>query len=373
MCQNRVMGEDARFRPVVDEMRRQVDSGLRPTIQVAADWRGKLVLDCAVGGDATPGSNYVLWSTTKPAVALALLSLLDDGAIALDDPVGATIPEFACNGKESVSVAHLLTHRGGFPDNRPEIRRELFPIMRDWDAALDYVCAMEAAWEPGTARGYHPFSGWLILGELVQRLDGRPLAESVWSRVLEPAGVARQAWSLGEPQRLDACPLRVETNGARGAPPQAEADHWSDPDTHAAVLPGASGISRAGEYVKLFRTLLDGGGGIVRPETVRLATFPHVVGSIDRTFLRDIPWGLGFHLKHVVPSLDDCGEDATPGTYGHGGHFLVNTAWADPGRDLAVCILSNGLAPAREGMRAVGRISQTLLEVVDAIAAEEGP
>ena len=131
----------------------------------------------------------------------------------LDDKVGATIPEFACNGKEAVTVAHLLTHRGGFPDSDPAVRRKLFPIMRDWDAALNFVCDMELAWEPGTARGYHPFTGWLIVGELVQRLDARPLAESVWARVLEPAGVARASWSLGEPDQLETPPLRVETNG----------------------------------------------------------------------------------------------------------------------------------------------------------------
>lgn len=366
MWQNRVMGE--RFGPVLDEMRRQVESGLRPSLQIAVDWRGKLVLDAAVGAADTE-SHYVLWSSTKPAVALALLGLIEEGAIGLDDKVAATIPEFGCNGKQAVTVAHLLTHRGGFPDNTPEVRRKLFPIMRDWDAALSFVCAMDAIWEPGTARGYHPFSGWLVLGELIQRLDGRPLAESVWTRVLEPAGLARGSWSLGEPDVLDSAPLHIETNGAKGAPPEAEARHWSDPETHAAVLPGASGISRANEYVKLFRALLDGGGRIVRPETVRLATFPHVVGIIDRTFLQDIPWGLGFHLKHVRPSLDDCGAGATPGTFGHAGHFLVNTAWADPGRDLAVCILSNGLAPAREGMRAVSRLSQAVHDAIDAESA----
>ncbi len=379
MCQNPVMGErpagDERFRPVVDEMRRQVESGLRPTIQVAVDWRGKLVLDAAVGDGASAASHYLLWSTTKPAVALALLGLVEEGAIGLDDKVGATIPEFACNGKEAVTVAHLLTHRGGFPDSDPAVRRKLFPIMRDWDAALNFVCGMELAWEPGTARGYHPFTGWLIVGELVQRLDARPLAESVWARVLEPAGVARASWSLGEPDRLETPPLRVETNGLQGAPPEAEARHWSDPATHAAVLPGAGGITRANEYVKLFRALLDAGSGtrgrVVRPETVRLATFPHAVGTIDRTFMRDIPWGLGFHLKHVRPSLDDCGPGATPGSFGHAGHFLVNTAWADPGRDLAVCVLSNGLAPSRDGMAAVSRLSQSVHDVVDAICAEE--
>ena len=91
--------------------------------------------------------------------------------------------------------------------------------------------------------------------------------------------------------------------------------------------------------------------------------------EVRRTFLRDIPWGLGFHLKHVRPSLDDCGATATPGTFGHGGHFLVNTAWADPGKRLAACILSNGLTEPRAGIEGVQALSQAIHDVVDGAAA----
>ena len=77
-------------------------------------------------------------------------------------------------------------------------------------------------------------------------------------------------------------------------------------------------------------------------------------------------WGLGFRLKHAVPSMDDFGNTATPGTFGHGGHFLVNTAWGDPGKDLAVCILSNGLTAPRTGTRAVNALSQAIHDAVDA-------
>ena len=77
------------------------------------------------------------------------------------------------------------------------------------------------------------------------------------------------------------------------------------------MIPGAGGIARARSLVAFYRALLDGGRGangrILSEAMVRTATFPHVVGIRDRTFVRDIPWGLGFHLKHVVPALDDCG------------------------------------------------------------------
>jgi CubicO group peptidase (beta-lactamase class C family) len=99
---------------------------------------------------------------------------------------------------------------------------------------------------------------------------------------------------------------------------------------------------------------------------VRTATFPHAVGIRDRTFLVDVPWGLGFHLKHVRPSLDDCGETATPGTFGHAGHFIASTAWADPGKDLCAAILTNGLVERRAGFAAVKALSQSIHDVVDA-------
>lgn len=352
------------------EIRRQVDTGLRPSIQVAVDWRGERVLDFAYGDGATPRSSFVLWSSVKPFVSTLLLQLVDEGRIGLDDRVGRTIPEFATHGKQNVTVEHLLTHRGGFPDNTPELRRALFAVARDWDAALGTVYAMPAVWEPGRDRGYHPLSAWFVIGELVRRLDDRPLAESLRVRLLDPLGIERGGLCLGTPEELESAPMRVRTRREKGAPSEEEAAFWNDPATHRSVIPGASGIGRASELVKLYRAYLDGGratnGRILSESMVRRAIFPHAVGIPDRTFLQDIPWGLGFHMKHARPTLDDCGTRATPGTFGHGGHFLVNTAWADPAKDLAAAILSNGLCAPRSGVRAVTALSDAIHERVDA-------
>jgi hypothetical protein len=161
----------------------------------------------------------------------------------------------------------------------------------------------------------------------------------------------------------------VRTRDAKTAPTQSEADFWSDPATHAACIPGAGGIARARTLAAFYRALLDGGrarhGRILSPAMTRAATFPHVVGFRDRTMLRDMPWGLGMHLKHVVPATDDCGTRATPGTFGHGGHFIVNTGWGDPGRNVAAAILSNGLAEPVAGMRAVCALSDAIHDAVD--------
>ncbi|MCH8083731.1 MAG: beta-lactamase family protein [Myxococcales bacterium] len=106
-----------RFDALRREMQRQIDEGIRPSIQVAVDWRGELVFDEAVGAGATPDSNYLLWSSTKPLVAVALLQIIDEGGAKLRDRVRSYIPEFGVRGKESCTIAHLLSHRGGFPDS----------------------------------------------------------------------------------------------------------------------------------------------------------------------------------------------------------------------------------------------------------------
>jgi CubicO group peptidase (beta-lactamase class C family) len=362
---------DARFEPVLREMQRQVDAAIRPALQVAVCWRGRLVLDAAAGG-ATPRSSFLLWSATKPFVAVALLQQIDAGRASLDDRVERWIPEFGRSGKAPATLAHVLSHRGGFPENlSPDLARALWRLRGDPDELLRFVCEMQALWEPGTDRGYHGLSGWTIVGELVQRLSGRPLRDALRALVLDPLGIEADGFALGEPERLAEPPLAVRTRGERGDPPESEAQRWNDPVTQRALLPGATGVARAREALKLYSALLRGGAGengpVLSPRMVRTATFPHAVGIRDRTFLVDVPWGLGFHLKHVRPSLDDCGETATPGTFGHAGHFIANTAWADPAKDLCAVLLTNGLVERRAGFAAVKALSQSIHDVVDAL------
>ena len=90
-----------RFDALRREMQRQIDEGIRPSIQVAVDWRGELVFDEAIGAGATPDSNYLLWSSTKPLVAVALLQIIDEGGAKLRDRVRRYIPEFGKIGRAS--------------------------------------------------------------------------------------------------------------------------------------------------------------------------------------------------------------------------------------------------------------------------------
>src|SRR6185295_17415254 len=147
----------------------QIKQGLHPGAGLAVYRYGHLVLDIhggvsdlRDGGGATQPvtskTMFVLMSSTKPLAAACLYMLKERGQLSWDDPVSKYWPEFGQHGKETVTVRHVLTHRGGFP----ETPKDLPP--RDWSAWGKVTSAMEraqAVYTPGETMAYHPINyGW---------------------------------------------------------------------------------------------------------------------------------------------------------------------------------------------------------------------
>ena len=108
--------------------------------------------------------NPGLDSITKPLTASCLYMLKERGKIAWDDLVSKHWSEFAQNGKETVTIRHILTHRGGFPQTP-----ESLP-WTDWSDWSKVTRAMEQAptiYTPGETLAYHPINyGWVIAVKL---------------------------------------------------------------------------------------------------------------------------------------------------------------------------------------------------------------
>src|SRR5207237_9637854 len=100
----------------------------------------------------------------------------------LDDPVARHIPEFGKNGKDKVTIRHVLTHTGGFPHADAGVALD-----HPFDEVIKAICdaKLEEGWVPGQKAQYHPTSGWYILGELVQRVDHRPFYRYVREEIFE--------------------------------------------------------------------------------------------------------------------------------------------------------------------------------------------
>ncbi|MBJ9977923.1 beta-lactamase family protein [Pseudomonas sp. S75] len=127
-----------------------------------------------------------LFSCTKPFTAVAIMQMVGEGRLDLDAPLCQYWPAFAEAGKASITLRQVLCHRAGLP----ALRAPLAPhTLYDWDAMAQLI-ATEQPWAAaGERQTYSPLLfGW-ILGELLQRVDGVPPAQSICQRVAAPLGL----------------------------------------------------------------------------------------------------------------------------------------------------------------------------------------
>jgi CubicO group peptidase (beta-lactamase class C family) len=287
----------------------------------------------------------MLWlSATKPAVAIAVVQLWERGRIGLDDPVAATIPEFAAGGKDAITVRHLLTHTSGI-----RMLDTGWP-QASWDAVIAKICArpIEPRWVPGRKAGYHLTSSWFVLAELVRRIDGRPIERYLEDELFGPLGMT--SCSLGVPAarfeslRSELAPMYVRAGEGLG-----RSDLTSDAKL-GSPLPGGNGIGPLRELARLYRMLANGGElegrRLLSPQAVEAMCARHRVGLVDQTFKTKLDWGLGVIVdsKHYGdPNAPyGYGPHAGPRTYGHSG-ARSSVAFHDPDVGLVVALAVNGL------------------------------
>ena len=326
-------------------IRRGMDAGLHIGAQLYVSLRGEVIADAALGlaRDGVPmrPDTLMLWlSAGKPISAVAIAQVWERGLLDLDDPVAKHIPEFAANGKDIVTIRHILTHTGGFR-----------ALLGHWEGkAWDEVIAalsnsrLEPRWVPGQTAGYHPITSWYLLGELVRRLDGRPFDRYVREMIFEPIGMT-DSW-IGMP---------VETYRAYGdriglmheiKDGQAIANYALDrEDLAAQIRPPTNARGPIRELGLFYQTLLKRGEEILRPQTIEAMTARHRVGMYDKTFRHVIDWGLGFVLQSNQYGVDTVpygyGPHASPRTFGHSGS-RSSIGYADPEHGLVVACLFNG-------------------------------
>ena len=124
-----------------------------------------------------------VWSTTKGLVAMCAHILIDRRQLELDEPVASYWPEFAQAGKENITVRQLLSHRSGLMGWEEPIPPE---DMFNWEKLCEMLAATEPFWEPGTASGYHMRTFGHLVGEVVRRIDGRPIGQFLREEISEP-------------------------------------------------------------------------------------------------------------------------------------------------------------------------------------------
>jgi CubicO group peptidase (beta-lactamase class C family) len=247
------------------------------------------------------------------------------------------VPEFGTNGKEVVTVEHVLTHTAGIP-----FAPLGFPKMTDRAERLKAFAKWRLDWEPGSQLQFHLTSAAWLIAELVERVDGRPLPAYVEQELAEPLGLGFELAVSVERQRETVAPM-VCTDGTT-----AEVDPWGPwffnrPEVVAAGEPAHAMVASAADLALFYQAVLE----------ARRWT-PEIVAEAIRPRLTAVPAGdqlYGGGTKPVSVGLFVmvAGESpdmwlpsvASPRTFGHSGS-AYQTAWCDPDSGLSFAMLTNG-------------------------------
>lgn len=267
-------------------------------------------VEIAAAGDVEPRSIARVASITKPITAAALMLLVDDGLVALDDPVARWLPELASPSVvrtpespvddvvpagRAITVEDVLTSRAGwgFPSDFSlpavaELFRRLPPFgppfaPDEWVAVLAEVPLLR---QPGEAWLYNTCSD--LQGVLIARVSGRSLPELLAERIFEPLGMTDTSFHVP--------PEKLERLAPFHGSPQMPIDErlWTEPPRFPS---GAGGLaSTLADWHRFGRMLLAGGGGLLSPESVRLMTTDHLTQEqrdASTLFLEGAGWGYG--------------------------------------------------------------------------------
>jgi CubicO group peptidase (beta-lactamase class C family) len=330
--------------------------------------------DREAGRPMQPSSFFRIASQTKALTSVAAMTLVEEGVLALSDPIsrwlpvmaGATVSEpfdsAGSSGRRVVPVAqpitirHLLTHTAGMSYGGESwlrdayVARGLGPATgpgwyfadrtTDICTALEPLAELPLAAQPGERFVYGYGSD--VLGCIIERATGQSLAEVIAERITVPLGMADTRFCLqgSEGARLTAVyalregALTRAVDGSLG-----QGDYLDGPCL--AFAGGAGLLSTAGDYATFLEMLRAGGTlnghRILSPATVALMTRDHLGDVGGTTF----SFGLGFQVWHDPASAGRYGE---PGQYGWGGAYHTNY-WVDPAYGLVAVVMTQ-LLPA---------------------------
>jgi len=314
---------------------------------------------------------FPLFSMTKPLVATLLLTAVEDGTLALDDPVARFFPGFEAHGKGSITVRHLLTHTAGIPVSPG-------PDLLHASSSAAFAATLSGLvpdTPPGSRAVYHGQTAFSLLGVVFERAAGTPLGHALRERVLEPLEMRSTYLPL---------PLEAESRVASvyAHPTDSEDERWAEavngPLFRAAGHPAGGAYGTAEDLGRFLCCWLGEGAlgsrRILRSETVREALriqFPDVregvppwtgvppsLGELD---LGPTSWGLGWRLRGTPPEPLFGFGAASPRTFGHAGLSCV-LCWADPERALGFVLLTNGTLPMTPVLRIRTLLSRAVVE-----------
>jgi beta-glucosidase-like glycosyl hydrolase/CubicO group peptidase (beta-lactamase class C family) len=289
----------------------------------------------------TENTIYDLASLTKVIVTTtSAMMLVQQKRLDLDAPVERYLPEFSAAARSDpnsswrarITVRMLMLHDSGLPAHR-----DFYKDAKGHDAVLAKVLAEPLVHEPGAQVEYSDL-GFILLGEIIERLTGDTLAQFAKGHIFAPLGMSDTMYSPPASLRARIAPTEMDSD-FRKRLLRGEVH-----DENAFALGGVSGnaglFGTAGDLAAFAQMLLNGGiyahHRLLARSTIQEFTARQTVGDSARTLGWDVP----------TPPTSSAGHYFSPGSYGHTG-FTGTSLWIDPERDLFVVLLTNRVNPTR--------------------------
>ncbi|GAA2030522.1 serine hydrolase domain-containing protein [Terrabacter terrae] len=273
---------------------------------------------------------FDLASMSKLFTSIAVVQLVEEGKVSLESPVAAYLPEFAANGKESVTVRQLLTHTSGFTSWLP-----LWSKWPDKASRIKAVMDQPLTNPPGTTYLYSDLN-LITLGVLVERLRGQALDVVVRDRITAPLGMKDTGYNPADKARTAATEYQ-------SAPPRGMV-RGEVHDENAWSLGGVAGhagvFSTVDDLAVLSQALLN--GGAYRGERIlSRKSVEALITNFNEAFPGD-DHGLGFELdqRWYMDALSG------PRTAGHTGYTGTSIVIDFTSRSFAI-LLTNRVHPSR--------------------------
>ena len=342
-------------------MQAYVDDGRLAGVMTMVARRGQVVhweaagmRDVAAGNPLEPDDVFRIYSMTKPLTSVAVMILVEEGAVALDDPVSKFIPAFAdvtvlndagerVEPARPMTVEHLLTHTSGLtygffgdsPVDRIYNQSGFFTQADGLDDFAQRVAALPLLASPGDRWNYGVSTD--ILGRVVEVASGQSFDAFLQERIFDPLDMTDTSFVVPSEKRNRFTAHYARSDGTLQMIDSPIDGQYTEPPRW---LSGGGGLaSTASDYIRFAQMLLqDGeldGVRILTPETVRTMRsnrLPDALVPIQLgTFLSPgYGFGLGFA---VVVDADASPEPDNDGVFRWAG--AANTFfWIDPAAEL---------------------------------------
>ena len=333
--------------------------------------------DIESGKPQAPELRQRIGSISKTMVGLCAMALVDEGRLSLDDRLVDRIPEVVLHGDgAAIRVRHLLTHTAGvgevpMPEDIREMDKTLWSEQPDDDVLSMFPRGITIDVVPGSKWAYANH-GYALLGEIIARIEGAPIAEIVRRRVFEPLAMTDSDMLDRPHPDLTTGYHRAPNEDARELAARMGIAVKDEPTVDGHNIRGGYLYIRGGgaagavqstvpDMARYASALLRRGAGIVRPETFAAMVAPQWCPD-DRLE----SWGFSFQR------YERFGRRA----FGHGGG--VNGGWGSmliivPGDGLALIVHAN--CGFEEGPKVYSRLLAAMLgatprRVAGAVAPE---